>query len=60
MTQPTLHKLAGILMLALVTTVLISHPSAGSHPTPAPIEDPASNLRGFTIDGIENAASPSR
>lgn len=59
MTPPTLHELAGIFMLALATTILISYPSAGSHPTPAIIEDPAfTNLNGFTIDGVENVASP--
>lgn len=36
MTPPTLHELAGIFMLALATTILISHPSAGSHPPIAP------------------------
>jgi hypothetical protein len=59
MTPPTLHELAGIFMLAFATTVLISYPSAGSHPAPAPIEEAAfTNLDGFTIDGIENVTAP--
>lgn len=61
MTPPTLHELAGIFMLALATTALISHPSAGSHPAPATVTEPASvSLEGFTIDGIGNVASPGR
>ncbi len=61
MTPPTLHELAGIFMLALATTILISHPSTGSHPVPAPIEEQAlTSLDGFAIDGIANASSPTR
>jgi hypothetical protein len=59
MTPPTLHELAGIFMLALATTALISHPSAGSHPALAPVVEQAHpSLEGFTIDGIQNAALP--
>lgn len=61
MTPPTLHELAGIFMLALATTILISHPSAGSHPASASVlEQKFISLEGFTIDGIGNAASPSQ
>ena len=56
MTPPTLHEFAGIFMLALAT-VLISHPSAGFHPSWAPVSEQASSsLDGFEIDGIASAA----
>ncbi|MCR6736165.1 MAG: hypothetical protein NVV83_19670 [Afipia sp.] len=59
MTPPTLHELAGIFMLALATTILISHPSAGFHPPVAPVVgETFTSLDGFAIDGIENAVLP--
>ena len=62
MTPPTLHELAGIFMLALATSMLISHPSAGSHPAlTSAAEQPAfAYLEGFMVDGIPDAVSPAR
>jgi hypothetical protein len=57
MKPPTVHEAAGIFMLALVTALLISHPSAGSHAVPG-TNGALDNLDAMTIEGIENAASP--
>jgi len=51
MIPPTLHELAGIFMLALVTAALISHPSASLNAAIA-IE----SLGTTTIDGVETYA----
>jgi hypothetical protein len=58
MTPPTLHELAGIFMLALATTILITHPSAGSNDRVAIDISRFENLTPSTIDGIENVSLP--
>ncbi len=51
---PTLHELAGIAMLALVTTALLVLPSAGqSHKDSAKSDRTQMLLSAFSIDGIE-------
>lgn len=51
---PTLQEAAGIFMLALVTTALLVHPSAGhSHGSMKKSDRAETLLSAFSIDGIE-------
>lgn len=51
---PTLQEIAGIFMLALVTTALLVHPSASQSPASAVKSDrPEMWPSAFSIDGVE-------
>jgi hypothetical protein len=55
MTPPTLQEIAGITMLAIVTTALLVLPSAGkSHATVKPVDATGMSLSALTIDGIQS------
>ena len=59
MKLPTIHELAGIVMLALLTAGLIAHPSTGSHAASAlTAANVIDNVSPILIDGIEPFALP--
>ncbi len=55
MTPPTLQELAGITMLAIVTTALLVFPSAGKSHDAVKASEPAEiSLSALPIDGIQS------